>query len=425
MKKVSLCLFSFIFCSKSFAFNIGMDCASVVNQLGGLKKVDILWLENLNEKKYQYVLINLSNKDNKNKFYLCGNTYNIQSTSDNTINVLSERNLQLASYNSIEIFTEIFSLTSMNSRKYIMQRLNLDDFRIDKNQLNQAYIAGLMKLNDRLSASTNANEKKITKKEEEKKFTTDKTETKQIEVTQKTTKDKTPPKIIIDKNLTFNQASYKLEGKVLDEGSKNIYVEIDGVVQTAKDGKFSFERFSPVNETIKIIAIDQWGNRSKEKIVKVNINLGDKKIANKLEKLNPNKIKVNQLSRDKVAIIIGIEKYDRTPKASYANLDAKYFFEYARLSFGIPTENIKLLVDKDANLIQSLGALKKWLPGKINKNKTELVIFAGHGLASNDGEELYLLPQDSDPDLLERTALSRGELFDIVSELSPKSNNVF
>ena len=127
-------------------------------------------------------------------------------------------------------------------------------------------------------------------------------------------------------------------------------------MQTAKDGKFSFERFSPVDETIKIIAIDQWGNRSKEKIVKVNINLEDKKIANKLEKLNPNKIKVNQLSRDKVAIIIGIEKYDRTPKASYANLDAKYFFEYARLSFGIPTENIKLLVDKDANLIQSLGA---------------------------------------------------------------------
>ena len=190
-----------------------------------------------------------------------------------------------------------------------MQRLNLDDFGIDKNQLNQAYIAGLMKLNDRLSASTNANEKKTTKKDEEKKITTAKTETKQIEVAQKTTKDKIPPKIIIDKNLTFNQASYKLEGKVLDEGSKNIYVEIDGVVQTAKDGKFSFERFSPVDETIKIIAIDQWGNRSKEKIVKVNINLEDKKIANKLEKLNPNKIKVNQLSRDKVAIIIGIEKY--------------------------------------------------------------------------------------------------------------------
>ena len=49
-----------------------------------------------------------------------------------------------------------------------MQRLNLDDFRIDKNQLNQAYIAGLMKLNDRLSASTNANEKKLQRKKKKK-----------------------------------------------------------------------------------------------------------------------------------------------------------------------------------------------------------------------------------------------------------------
>ena len=54
-----------IFClliNKSFAINIGMNCASVVNQLGGLKKIDILWIENLNEKKYQYALINLKKK---------------------------------------------------------------------------------------------------------------------------------------------------------------------------------------------------------------------------------------------------------------------------------------------------------------------------------------------------------------------------
>ena len=65
------------------------------------------------------------------------------------------------------------------------------------------------------------------KKEEEKKFTTDKTETKQVRLLKKPQRQ-TPPKIIIDKNLTFNQASYKLEGKVLDE-DQNIYVEIVGV----------------------------------------------------------------------------------------------------------------------------------------------------------------------------------------------------
>jgi uncharacterized caspase-like protein len=88
--------------------------------------------------------------------------------------------------------------------------------------------------------------------------------------------------------------------------------------------------------------------------------------------------------------------------------------------------NIKLLVDEDANLIQSLGTLNKWLPGKIKDGKTELIIFfAGHGLASSDGKELYLLPQDSDPDLLARTALSRTELFQQIIALNPKSVTMF
>ena len=59
-------------------------------------------------------------------------------------------------------------------------------------------------------------------------------------------------------------------------------------------------------------------------------------------------------------------------------------------------------------------------------NQTELIIFfAGHGLASNDGKKLFLLPQDSDTDLLERTALSRNELFETILALKPKSVTMF
>ena len=46
-------------------------------------------------------------------------------------------------------------------------------------------------------------------------------------------------------------------------------------------------------------------------------------------------------------------------------------------------------------------------------------------MASTDGKELYLLPQDSDPDLLSRTALSRTELFKEIMALSPKSVTMF
>jgi hypothetical protein len=308
--------------------------------------------------------------------------------------VLSERNLQFKTKDRIKLFTEIFSFTSTTSRQYIMQRLNLNDFSINRNELNQAYIAGLMKLNERLDAPNKKTEKKKSPKKvkktvinEKQKIINDierlipgdyyffghatsgekfwgstiaisrtvqvgktnsssgnnchirseqktknapfkgiffikcpndridgswtqantnsaglgegftdsgevvtayfsprqseivnfankyfnKPESNQEEIKQNTSQDKTPPKIIIAKTLTFKNSSYKIEGKVEDEGSKNIYVEIDGVIQNAKDGKFIFERFSPIDETVKIVAIDQWGNRSKEKIVKIKI----------------------------------------------------------------------------------------------------------------------------------------------------------
>jgi hypothetical protein len=428
MKKFFLLIILFlIFSNSSIAYiKIGIDCASLVNQLGGLNKIDILWLENLNEKKYQYALINLSKKSNNRSYYLCGNKYNINASSDKTMNVLSERNLQLISKNPIDLFTEIFSLTSQRSRKYIMQRLNIDDFDITNKQLNQAFTAGLMKLNERISTPRKQKEKKIVKKESKKLVKKKEVQKNQAEITQKLSEDNTPPKILIANNLKFKNPSYKIEGMVEDEGSKIIYVEIDGIIQSAENGKFVFERFSPIDEIVKIVAIDQWGNRSKEKIVKIKIDTSSKKIVKKLEKLNPDNSKSNQINRNSVAVVIGIEKYERTPQASFANRDAKYFYEYARLSFGIPNENIKLLVDSDANLIQSLGVLNKWLPGKINKNETDLFIFfAGHGLASNDGEELYLLPQDSDPDLLKRTALSRTELFNSILDLEPRKVTMF
>jgi uncharacterized caspase-like protein len=64
--------------------------------------------------------------------------------------------------------------------------------------------------------------------------------------------------------------------------------------------------------------------------------------------------------------------------------------------------------------------------GKVKANQTDLIIFfAGHGLASNDGKELYFLPQDGDPDLLSKMALSRTELFEQIIKLKPKSVTMF
>ena len=398
-----------------------INCGKLVNLLGGLNSVEILWLGNLKDEKYQYSLINTSGKNKEKIFYLCNNSLNKKDNSDQTLEVLSNRNLLKIYYNSLDLFSDIFSLTSKKSRNYIMSTLNINSFNITKNELNQAYIAGLMKINERLNKDkTNEKPKKEAPK------IVKKPEPTPVPFVPKKSNDKTAPTIIIAKNITVNNYSYIIKGKVKDSGSKNLYIEIDGMIQQADNGEFSFKRFSPIDEKVAIVAIDQWGNRSKATIVNVIMDIKNTELVKEIEKLDPFKIKANKLNNNKVALIIGIENYARSPDATYANLDAKYFYEYVKNTFGVKTENIKLLIDQEANLIDSLGALNKWLPGKVRKNQTDLIIyFAGHGLASSDGKELYLLPQDGDTDLLERTALSRTEIFKMITKLSPKSVTMF
>ena len=250
-----------------------------------------------------------------------------------------------------------------------------------------------------------------------------KKEPKQKEIIQSENFDKDPPIIKIAKTITVNDSFYILEGKVSDK-SDRIFVLIDGRTYQAKNGKFSIKRFSPVDEKINIVAIDKWGNKSKTKTVNVIVDIKETEIAEKLEPLNPSMIKA-KANNNRVALIVGIEKYEDSPVASYANMDAKFFYEYARKAFGVSISNTKLLIDEDASEKAILKVVKKWLPAKINRNTELIIFFAGHGLASNDGKELYILPHDTDTDLLEDTAISRSKLYEDIIKLKPKKVVMF
>lgn len=393
-----------------------MKCDRLIQLLGGIHKVELLWLGDLSENEFQYAIINTKENSSNNIFYLCGNLNNYKTNSDKTLVVLGQRNLINYYFDSMELFTKVFSITSKASRKYIMSTLNLNDFNITENEMSLAMVAGLTKINEKKDSKNITKKKKTVKAK--------KVEEEEIFKPKNTSKDTIPPSIIIAENITVNNTSYKIEGKVVDQGSKNIYVELDGEIQKAVNGKFSFERFSPVDEKIELVAIDQRGNRSKPKIINIKI-LREESIVKSLAKLDPAIIK-NPISDNKVALIFGIENYKNVPDAKFANLDAEYFSEYARNVFGIRDDNIKLLVNENASLVGSLEALSIWLPGKIRKNQTDLIIFfAGHGLASTDGKELYLLPSDGNADLLARTGLPRTEIFDQITKLKPKSVTIF
>ncbi len=144
------------------------------------------------------------------------------------------------------------------------------------------------------------------------------------------------------------------------------------------------------------------------------------------ERLNPLNRKVRP-NEDALALIIGVESYTETPvKAAYANSDAQVFTDFAAQKLGIQTDRIQTLLDDKADEKGILLTLQDWLHRASRPGKSDIYIFfAGHGLASDDGKQMFLLPHDGSPRLLERTALLRDELFADIAAANPRSVTVF
>ena len=239
--------------------------------------------------------------------------------------------------------------------------------------------------------------------------------------------DNDAPVIEIAEAITVDSQAYTLKGKVKDKSQ--IYLTIDGRQVDVKKGKFELDRFNidpDVAEEIKIVAIDKWNNRT-EKTIKVTIDLQSTDIAKVYEELNPNNVKV-KTDKNKIAIIIGIEKYENLTNldAKYANRDAKAFRAYATRALGIKPSNIKMLIDDKAKRGNTLEAFKIWLPKMAGKGGKDIhIFFAGHGLASENGKDLYVLPQDGNAKLLDDTAITRLELISLIQKVNPKSVTMF
>ena len=73
-----------------------------------------------------------------------------------------------------------------------------------------------------------------------------------------------------------------------------------------------------------------------------------------------------------------------------------------------------------------LLAVKRLLARASKQGKSDVYIFfAGHGLASDNGEKMYLLPYDGSPELLDDTAILRDRLFSDIASANPRSVTVF
>jgi hypothetical protein len=212
--------------------------------------------------------------------------------------------------------------------------------------------------------------------------------------------------------LTINTNSETVSLKINGE-------EIGGRI----DGRYSIKRFAQIGlNKFELIASDRYGNTSKQTI-SVSRQAADNTV--RFASLNPIAVRARP-ANNAVAIIIGIQDYRRVPKAEFANNDARMFYDYAIRGLGVRPENIKLLLDQEADDVEILGAFRNWLPLKARKGQTDVyVFFSGHGLPSDDGSNLYMLPHGVDKQFLDRTAIKQSELITSLQAVSPRSVTMF
>ena len=232
------------------------------------------------------------------------------------------------------------------------------------------------------------------------------------------------PIISISSEMNSN-GIVKIYGKITDNLAVSEALIDNYPIMLNLNGDFETEYYVPrAGKTIEIVAFDIKGNKS-IKNLKLQRNKITKTSGPNFSKLNPSikKVKTNSNS---LALIIGIENYKKLGNAIYADNDAQQFYDYATMKLGIPSSNIKELVNEQADLGEILINIKDWLRRSSKPNKTDIYIyFAGHGLASENGSKMYLLPFDGRPRLLENTALTKDKLFNEINKANPKSVTVF
>ena len=216
-----------------------------------------------------------------------------------------------------------------------------------------------------------------------------------------------------------------IEGRVTDN-VEVVELLVNGQpVVFGNDGRFTHQEYLPTGgKEFTIVAVDRAGLKTTE-TVRLNREAPKQVAKVSFDSLNPTTRRVKS-NNNAIALIVGVAEYEKTAGAEYADRDAQVFYDYANLKLGIPRDRIQTLINDKADEVGLLSGINKWLKRSVKQGESDVYIFfAGHGLASDDGDTAYLIPYDGAPDFLERTAISRDEVFREVSSVNPRSVTVF
>ncbi len=233
-----------------------------------------------------------------------------------------------------------------------------------------------------------------------------------------------PPTISIPRTLRTSTAIVDLAGKVGGSGKIATFKVDDSDAPINPDGTFAFRRSVPIGDSdVKLVATNEWG-LSADAVVKVArtvpISTGPS-----FAPLEPARVKGKPRPKA-IALIIGIERYEGAPPAEFAESDARSFYDYATNAMGVPRDRIKLLTGSDARRLDIRKAVLNWAKPLIVRGQTDVfVFFSGHGLASEDGNDLFLLPYDGDRTLLADSSIRRKEIIDTITDAGASSATFF
>ena len=247
----------------------------------------------------------------------------------------------------------------------------------------------------------------------------------QAEASNKITSDTQVPLITITSSSS-NGPQGTISGRVSDNAGVG-EVRVDGqLIQIDSNGNFTANTYVPTAGISVIVEAIDVAGLSSSMSVRLDRNASTSTASISFDRLNPLGRKVAQ-NDNALALIVGVDGYKSTPaRAIYADSDAQVFTDYASEKLGIPSNRIKTLVNDGAGEREMLLSVKSWLARSVQQDKTDVYIFfAGHGLASDDGQKMYLLPYDGAPELLDDTAISRERLFSDIASANPRSVTVF
>ena len=219
----------------------------------------------------------------------------------------------------------------------------------------------------------------------------------------------TPLIIAISPMMQTETKTIEVSGMVL--GTNHLsHLKVDGKqVSPHPDGSFNFKKSVPIgNSELKLVAIDEQGRTAEATIsVTRSIPVTDETA---YPPLNPGGRNANPRP-EAIALVIGVDEYENAPAAEFGENDARSFYDYASNSLGIPPDRIKLLTGAEARRLDIQKAVQNWVKPLIVQGKSDVfVFFSGHGLSTDDGSDMFLLPYDGDRNLLVESSIRRKDM---------------